>query len=54
MHDLDWRVAAALAGPAGRTGAGHDPEDVLRRLRERVRRCLRDPDGTGLAACTTA
>ena len=48
MHDADWRVAAALAGPAGRAGAGHGPEDVLRRLRERVRRCLREPDGAGL------
>ena len=48
MHDADWRVAAALAGPAGRAGAGPGPEDVLRRLRERVRGCLREPDGAGL------
>ena len=48
MHDADWRVAAALAGPAGRAGASLDPEDVLRRLRERVRGCLREPDGAGL------
>ena len=48
MHDADWRVAAALAGPAGRADAGPDPEGVLRRLRERVRRCLRDADGAGL------
>ena len=50
MRDADWRIAAALAGAAGSgcADAGHGPEGVLKRLRERVRLCLRDSEGAEL------
>ena len=50
MLEADWRIAAALAGAAssGSADAGRGSEGVLKRLRERVRLCLRDSDGAGL------